>query len=367
MTFLDPPLRRLSSPQSAARAARRGMGTFVCVALLSVTGCTAGEQPPTPQATSSPTTESKAAATFPELKRNDPGTSDLILDLAARGDQVVTAGVVSDGRIRVALRHSADRGKTWELGTINGGSGGIATQDLAYVVTRGRKNWLAVGKAGEKMATWTSSDGRKWTQHTIAGRELNGENDSVEDLVAVGSGYLLIGNRQRSTNTRVPAVWHSRDGRHWRYQKLPGSGDLAAASVQGKSVVVVGESKDNARIWISTNGARTWRRTSPELPRVVGSTYLSDITRWGNGFRAVGAQWLDRWQPMIVTSSDGKRWEYHRGQGASQTEGHRLRWFSCPGEWRRVDLPAKWGRQKQGQSSSPGSRCVARLGDTTSN
>ncbi len=292
---------------------------LVAPLVMVLSGCTPSNPSPTSALTSSPAVDSPTATgssgSFPEIERADFGATDRIDDLATRGPVIVAAGFVDDGRPRAAFRFSPDRGKSWQVGQVEGGGAGLINRGAAHVVAGRHGGWLAIGSSTEHTTiAWTSQDGRSWRAAEIDHRQL-GATDAFVELLAVPGGYLLVGRRTRSDGSTQPAVWHSTDGRAWRFQQLPGRGSVNGATVAHGLVVAVGAVGDHGQIWVSRNDGRAWRTLRPVVPTAlkgaIGDAELSGVTAWGRGFRAIGTHWLQTWRPLVLSSSAaGRRWTY---------------------------------------------------------
>jgi hypothetical protein len=194
----------------------------------------------------------------------------------------------------------------------------------------------AVGEAGTLVAggenawgdvrprLWFSPDGESWS--SVDGGpggpfDATGE-ESVNDIVAVGSGFVAVGSRTLD-NEQDGVAWFSPDGETWEQVEAPTLGGtgrqelLTVALVDG--VVVAGgfsahgaDRQGKPFVWRSPDGI-TWREASDMLPMGTDSRHAASdlavrsLSVTGKGLLASGG---NDWRPRVWRSSDtGNTWE----------------------------------------------------------
>jgi hypothetical protein len=174
--------------------------------------------------------------------------------------------------------------------------------------------------AGESCApfpvrTWTSRDGRSWTQGpalgVFAGASIAG--------IAAGQGRIVaVGD----TGFDHPAIWTSTDGTTWTREALPAAtfaqahfgvvtaftgGFVVAGGVGGSRPAGGGVAPNVASppgIWVSADG-RSWQRAT--LTGTANAGQVETLAAGADGLLAVGPT-PSGYTPAVWTSGDGRTW-----------------------------------------------------------
>ena len=228
-------------------------------------------------------------------------------DVVWIGSRFIATAVVAEGG---AFLDSSD-GREWHLqSTIPD-----ATPDRLAV---GPDGVVAVGRIGERLASWHSADGGlTWSGRAGAFPVAAAGNDSFEvaDVVATNAGWLAVGHEDPAcqiecfTTPRRALAWTSADGLRWtpvaNQDAFDGAGMNAVARLGG-TYVAAGTSAGHAAFWTSPTGT-TWSRG-----RDGGS--WSPIAGLAAGFGAVVAVGMAREDgtgaPVVAAwrSADGRSW-----------------------------------------------------------
>lgn len=153
----------------------------------------------------------------------------------------------------------SDDGVTWnrQATTAKGFPGALAA---------GPRGVVAVGTIGDRLASWSSTDGLTWTSRAGGFPVPSSGPDVVQvtSVVATDDGWLAVGRRDGlcSLNCGLAPlgaiVWTSSDGLRWtRMADQPAFSKAAMTSVTrfGSTFVAVGLAVRRAVVWTSTNGA----------------------------------------------------------------------------------------------------------------
>lgn len=179
-----------------------------------------------------------------------------------------------------ALWESSD-GSAWRRVDVASTLGGGWPDDLSG----GSNGFIALGRAGQKQAVWTSSDGLNWSA-SVAPAPSADSSISLSSPASFAGGFVLGGTLfdgracayAMDTHMFGPAIWWSADGSTWTQDQLSGGTD-------GEDVVVrVSRISDRALLAVETS--TLWD----------GSGQTQNYTSW--------------------TSVDGKNWTLHQ-DGAS--------------------------------------------------
>jgi len=256
----------------------------------------------------------------------------------AEASGTIVAGAAESGQWlpRTEFLVSTNGGKSWRLATVKpstapttaqAGSAAIPPQ----LITHGPAGWLALGTG----ASWTSPDGKTWTQVPASFPTKTG--DQVAGLAATAKGFIAVGDNVPKNNPglRNPVVWTSPDGVTWqRFSNsrlplpVPHGGRalrIRGVATHGSDVLVYGNmiapvttgkgkhkhtsSTVRYTLWSSSNDGSSW--ASPKLPLGTGVTDSIDgIAADSAGFVAIRPATSKSAGPDAVayTSSNGTAW-----------------------------------------------------------
>jgi photosystem II stability/assembly factor-like uncharacterized protein len=224
--------------------------------------------------------------TWVEAFRNaEPTAFYNCLDFYPGGRRGLAVSDPVDGRFRVAA--TGDGGRSWTVLPDAGMPDSTGEYNFSAsgdcLVIRGRHAWFGSGGAASRI--FHSADrGRSWTasDSTIPAGESAGvfalAFKTPRDGVAVGGDFAAPDNG-------ADASAYTRDGRRWS-----NGGDLAhlgedVAWIQGRALVVVGESGDVGGVSLSGDGGRTWARVSNVGYHSVDCTHDRSCWAVGGGGR----------------------------------------------------------------------------------
>jgi CHAT domain len=254
-------------------------------------------------------TEPATSAIEPETEPIAPGRSDATTPLprppGAGGlwkqrRVIVPAAIVAAIALIVgvvALLSSGDTPGPGSSGTANAPATSLpasapSLSDLVFApvsnVARGRSGEMlravsgaggglgAVGRDGSKGAVWERTDERSWQRRTMPAATPNPRSQQVQGIVEAGPGLVVAAGYEVSTSgEEYAAVWRSSDGGStWRASDQPalhGSGPtrINRIGLVGVTLVAVGRSGNDARLWTSTDGT-TW------VPNTTGVFHSAD-------------------------------------------------------------------------------------------
>jgi len=272
------------------------------------------------------------------------------------------AGLVTVGWIlqdfSAAFWHSSDA-STWTF------SGGFPTETLLAAVAADDQRYVAVGRSGDAIMAWTSTDAATWTQvHSpafagpplrftsvaawkggfvaggYAGTEFFSANAAlwtspdglswtraadtpsfhdarVWGVAPGGPGLVAVGQTGPADAPGPVIVWTSPDGRSWTPVAdspiFQGGRIRAIASVPSIGLVAVGEdlAGDTGIVWVSPDG-RTWKRApaDPTFGRPGIQVRIYTVTAGPNGVVAAGTldAGVQYGEAVVWTSPDGYAW-----------------------------------------------------------
>lgn len=233
--------------------------------------------------------------------------------VATFGATIVAVGGQSGARIpRARFYVSADNGRTWQLGTVQGDP---PPGQAAALVAGGSRGWVAVGPT----AVWTSQNAHDWASHPQL-PQLAG--DKITTLTATGSGFLAAGTNVPGGNAAKasPVVWLSANGTTWqrlgvtRLGLAAGNGrvlGITGAAASGGVIVMSGTVAGAANasgVWQSANGGTTW--TAVTVPAGGGaSATIAGLAPLRGGFVAVrSAPVGGTTGAAVYTSANGTAW-----------------------------------------------------------
>jgi hypothetical protein len=208
---------------------------------------------------------------------------------------------------------------TWSRMPFDGPVSAVAAADSGL---------MAVGKAADSAAMWTSPDGRTWTRIALDETVFGGYRISA--LTAGPDGYAAIG----VGGTEIVA-WTSPDGLEWARTSVvtlePDS--IGGIAINGlthgpSGFVAVGWTTqrdlsyllDDHIVIHSADGMEWQRVDTAGLP--PGG--MKDVAAGGPGYVVVGIDWSDRSnsKPGVWTSSDGLDWTLNDGADIEGGPGH---------------------------------------------
>jgi len=250
--------------------------------------------------------------------------------VATFGGTTVAVGAQTGTRIsRARFFYSADSGRTWQLGAVQGDP---PPGRAPALVAGGPRGWVAVGPT----AAWISPNGRGWLLGSAL-PQLAG--DQITTLVSTGSGFLAAGANVPGGNAAKasPVVWLSANGTAWRRLGVTqlglaaGTGrvlDITAAAANGRVILLSGTvagATTRSAVWRSTDGGATWRTVT--IPAAGGATAaISGPAPLSAGFVAVRpADIGGSRRALVYTSPNGTAWHQsavlQTGDGAPLTVG----------------------------------------------
>jgi hypothetical protein len=133
--------------------------------------------------------------------------------IVARGRTLVAAGWALDPRGSGAavsyLAVSGDGGKTWQLPAVPVGAPAgpvtsAAATDAGFVVSL-----VSSTPAGDRVALWTSADGRTWRASDPGGRGLTGPGVHRLTGMTLYQGNLLAVGFTGDHRRDLPLLWHT--------------------------------------------------------------------------------------------------------------------------------------------------------------
>ena len=243
---------------------------------------------------------------------------DRLVAIGTAGTQVCTGPGAGETRAPSPVRTWTSRdGRSWTQGPALGVFAGASIAGIAA----GQGRIVAVGDTGfDHPAIWTSADGTTWTREALPAGTFGQAHFGVITLFA--GGFVVAGGVGgiRPSNGGVapsvaspPAIWVSADGRSWQRAILSGTTNAGqvetlAAGTAGLLAVGPTPSGYTAAVWTSVDG-QTWSRLSDQ--RVLpGGSIASDGRRmiaqvYGSGDRVSFSASSDgtTWQPLVDTGA----------------------------------------------------------------
>lgn len=257
------------------------------------------------------------------------GVHQVINDVAAMGNTVVAVGSEYGGAAsRPRFLVSTDGGRTWQVGAVRPGEGGLQAGPGPSSIAATPGAWLAIGGARDRRVVWTSNDGKTWTEQGGQGAAFD-PGDKVSGIARTPDGYVMVGYNTGSDegdHDDRPAVWLSRTGEAWQrigpdQLDLPvdkGSArHLDHAAAYGGAVVAGGDVTRSVGdgeelidgFWRSTDGGRSWKAVT--VPQADGSSGLAGgLAATSAGFFVLrqGSNDNDRYG-VVLHSQDGQDWQ----------------------------------------------------------
>jgi hypothetical protein len=172
---------------------------------------------------------------------------------------------------------------------------------------------VAVGRSGNLPVAWTSADGVAWQQHPVPLLEGSDVAERMTTVVATPYGYLAGGSVGPELFDRHARFWTSVDGSDWR--SVPddpvafANAEVRAITRFGDGFVAVGvvgtaQHPSGAVAWTSPDGS-TWTRVDD--PSFVDGIAVAVTVAPFGGMVAVGSD-VARHEAAAWTSPDGRRW-----------------------------------------------------------
>ncbi|HET6949879.1 MAG TPA: hypothetical protein VFI47_05875 [Acidimicrobiales bacterium] len=254
------------------------------------------------------------------IRPADRHVSESLAAAVATGDGVLAVGQIGDGaESDAAIWHR--NGDGWERSTPDSLGGDheqwafdVASGPGGTVIAGGENVWGEVrariwfSKAGTD--DWTAVDGGPGGVFDASGEE------SVRDVVAVGSGFVAVGSRAVDAE-RDGVAWYSADGTTWEALDTPALGgpgrqELTSVVDTGAGVVAggyadVGTGQAQPVTWRSPDG-RSWEPSAGALPlngddrNGVSDLAVRSLSVDDQGILASGGS---KWRPHVWRSSDG--------------------------------------------------------------
>jgi hypothetical protein len=205
---------------------------------------------------------------------------------AARADAVTRLGAtaVAVGRQAASPATPADQGVAWVSADGHGWSPANPLDDTPGLgiedpegACAGPQSVVAVGTGvtsgpGSVAMAWFSSDGTRWQAGTVSPAPDPRANESMQNCITTGNGYIAFGSTQGTDGTVDAAVWYSNNGTQWTRQTVgafTGSGlgpikDLAVGgttwlAVSGSSALTTAPG-GNLGIWRTGDAGSSWQR-----------------------------------------------------------------------------------------------------------
>ena len=183
-----------------------------------------------------------------------------LLHVVWTGQRFVATGSALGGA--GAIVDSTD-GEVWHRQQLDG------TDARPDVLAAGPRGVVAIGLIGERLASWSSPDGLRWTVHESAfPATIDGNEVSVTAVVATDVGWLTVGRTDPFCNHACgldpvrALAWTSSDGLHWSRvadQAAFAKSGMTDVTRGGPGFVAVGLAGDHAAVWTSVDGA-VWTR-----------------------------------------------------------------------------------------------------------
>ncbi|KRF19997.1 hypothetical protein ASG90_19935 [Nocardioides sp. Soil797] len=287
-------------------------------------------------------------------------TDESLSAVAVHGKTVVAVGAQNSSNLTHALFVvSADGGRTWRQGTVDGKTlpddlGAAAADEVVW----GDDGFLATGtRTNGVPVLWRSSDGKEWDLLETDDMPFTSK-DSINATTWSEGTYLAVGVNSkpagRASNRVV--VWRSRDGVTWRrhdladtLRQVSGSISVADVAVAGRRVLVVGtiddtgaEQSDRLGLWLSKDAGRTFslEKTRSDLGS-AGRTYAQALAVHRGEFHlAVSGGGLSSflhgqssWDPVVVASGPNGWLGYADRAMSSVADEHPTSIFRAGNKW----------------------------------
>ncbi|WP_157522903.1 hypothetical protein [Herbidospora cretacea] len=281
------------------------------------------------------------------------GSRQVLTSVASSGSTIVAVGTDTTSAVaRPLFVVSANDGKDWTLGEVNGPPGyEDAPGSPGRVVGSGGK-WLAVstdpaGPSGRGM--WTSADGRSWAAVDPARLGMFLESDRVTDLARTATGFVAVGSTAQPDGTAGAVAWTSADGQAWTRVETPriGTPDMIrtvkAVVAKGDKVVALAEPGAGTATVIlrSDDGGRTWLRTATALKDIRPET--GALAASGDGFVLVPTgQRFPGPGVRVHCSPEGQNWTACGTIGPLSPAGSGVRGLAASGAGLAAVVESAW-------------------------
>jgi hypothetical protein len=190
-------------------------------------------------------------------------------------------------------------------------TGGFATETLLAAVASNDQRYVAVGRDGDGVTAWTSTDGSAWQK--VASPAFAGSPLRLTSITPWHGGFVAGGYKGNEFFSADAALWVSPDGLTW--QRANDSADFHGARVWGVAaggpgLVAVGQTgpadtPGPAVVWTSTDGL-TWTRV-PDDPVFHDGRMRAIANLPSIGLVAVGED-LAGDTGIVWVSKDGRTW-----------------------------------------------------------
>jgi hypothetical protein len=163
-------------------------------------------------------------------------SSDVLVDVLtwADGTYLAAGSRAVDGAAVPSMWISTD-GAEWSSVELPEG-----LSDVCALTSTAAAGFVAFGRAGDRVAAWTSTDGVTWVEGTVENADAAGTDDPHNLPVACGlvtADDALVAVMQLDG----ASTWTSRDGASWEFQEeLEASGARAAANDRRVPLAAVG-------------------------------------------------------------------------------------------------------------------------------
>jgi hypothetical protein len=224
------------------------------------------------------------------------------------GHGFVAVGYVPPDWIPVAW--TSPDGLTWSIHLTMGATDFTFPVSLA---AGGDGTVVAVGRSGPEPVAWTSADGVAWQQRPVPLLQRSDVAERMTTVVASGHGFVAGGSAGPELFDRRARFWTSVDGAEW---KSAPDDPVAFANAEvrgitrfGDGFVAVGvggeaQHPSGAVAWTSTDGSK-WTRVDD--PSFVDGIAVAVVPAPFGGLVAVGSD-VGRREASTWTSPDGRRW-----------------------------------------------------------
>ena len=248
--------------------------------------------------------------------------SGVMLGAMLYGEDAPTRRLPSDFS-RPSSRTTTDEPRpVWAIGSLAGvGVQEPGKQKMQRIVEAGDRLY-AVGVNNQNAGIWVSKDGQHWSQ--VEDRALGGPGSQSAWGIVELDGLLVAVGVSEDEFGSDPAVWTSKDGRHWdRVDRAapaldePGWQAMHRVALAPQGLVAVGYEDPygdgvwDAAVWLSRDGVH-WQRVEhdEEVLGGPGHQEMRGIAAHRDRIVVVGKENVGTGAGAIVwVSGDGRRWE----------------------------------------------------------
>jgi hypothetical protein len=185
---------------------------------------------------------------------------------------------------------------------------------------------VAVGRSGKLPVAWTSADGVAWQEHSVPVLGGEGVAERMTTIVTGKHGYVAGGSVGPELFDRHARFWTSADGADWR--PVPddptafANAEVRAITRFGDGFVAVGvvgtaQRPSGAVAWTSTDGS-TWSRVDD--PSFVDGIAVAVVPAPFGGLVAIGSD-VGRREAVAWRSADGRRWTRAPNEASREHSG----------------------------------------------